>query len=81
MFISTHKLNWINFLCTLRFWKYAAIGLIGLMLSFWFFTLYIHRVQNDAIEHYLCGDYELIEIKVNNQVIDSYYQLIEIDYD
>jgi uncharacterized membrane protein YkvI len=43
------------------------------------FTRYIQQVQNKAIQHYINGDYELVDIVVNDEVVDSYYQLIEHD--
>lgn len=43
------------------------------------FTRYIQQVQNEAIQHYINGDYELVDIVVNDEVVDSYYQLIEHD--
>lgn len=43
------------------------------------FTCYIQQVQNKAIQRYINGDYELVDIVVNDEVADSYYQLIEHD--
>ena len=43
------------------------------------FTRYIRQVQNEAIQHYINGDYELVDIIVDDKVVDSYYQLIEHD--
>jgi len=43
------------------------------------FTRYIQQVQNEAIQHYINGDYELVDIIVDDKVVDSYYQLIEHD--
>lgn len=43
------------------------------------FTHYIRQVQNKTIQHYINGDYELVDIVVNDKVVDSYYQLIEHD--
>ena len=81
VFIRDCRLVWTNPVYTFRFWKYIVIGLTSLLVSIWCFTIYVHRVQNDAIEHYISGDYELIEKKVNDQVIDSYYRLIKTNYD
>lgn len=63
------------------FWICAVVALIAIILAIWSFTTYIHRVQNDAIEHYISGDYELVEEKINDQVVNSYYRLIKTDYD
>ena len=43
------------------------------------FTRYIQQVQNEAIQHYINGDYELVDIIVDDKIVDSYYQLIEHD--
>lgn len=81
MFIRKCRIEWTNPTYTLRFWRYIVVGLVSLSVSIWCFTIYVHRVQNDAIEHYISGDYELIEKKINDQVIGSYYRLIKTNYD
>lgn len=43
------------------------------------FSRYIQQVQNKAIQDYINGDYELVDIIVDDKIVDSYYQLIEHD--
>lgn len=43
------------------------------------FNRYIQQVQNKAIQDYINGDYELIDIIVDGKIVDSYYQPIEHD--
>ncbi len=42
---------------------------------------YHKEIINDAIEHYINGDYQIIKKTINGEVVDSYYKLIPTDYD
>lgn len=44
------------------------------------FNKAINYVQNDAIEHYINGDYEVIEKTVDGEIVDISYKIIPTDY-
>lgn len=45
------------------------------------FIEYRNNIVNTAIEHYINGDYQIVEKTINGEIIDSYYKLIPTDYD
>ena len=45
------------------------------------FNSYKERIESNAIDHYIVGDYELIEKVVNGQVVDWQYKITPADYE
>lgn len=50
---------------------------ISLIISIQLFNHYIKQVENRAIQRYINGDYELVDIIVDGEIVGSYYQLNE----
>lgn len=48
---------------------------ISLIISIQLFNHYIEQVENRAIQRYINGDYELVDIIVDGEIVGSYYQL------
>lgn len=54
---------------------------VSIIMAIISFMEYRNNIVNTAIEHYINGDYQIIEKTINGEVVDSYYKLIPTDYD
>ena len=57
----------------------AAIALIITCIPL--FNKYKQKVQSNAIDHYIVGDVELVEKRVDGEVVDWYYIVTPVDYE
>lgn len=57
----------------------VSIILIG--CAIFLFNRNKRNVQSDAIDHYIVGDVELVEKRVDGEVVDWYYKVIPVDYE
>ena len=64
------------------FWWAVVLAIMLFLCSSYCFSCYKQRVQSDAIDHYIVGDVEYIEIQNSNgDTVDWCYKVIPADYD
>lgn len=56
----------------------CVLCIVGSILSF---NTFKRNLITSAIEHYQVGDYELVEKRVNELTISSYYKIVDPDND
>ena len=61
--------------------KFFLLGVICVVMCFPVFNLYKREIQTNAIDHYIVGDVELVEKRVNGEVVDWYYIVTPVDYE
>ena len=62
-------------------WLIVLISIACILASIVCFDQYKIKIQSDAIDHYIVGDYELIEKRVDGEVVDWTYKVIPADYE
>ena len=64
-------------------WEIISVIVMAIMIvvSICAFTAYKRTIVTSAIEHYQVGEYELVEDRINDITIRSYYKIIDVEHD
>jgi hypothetical protein len=57
------------------------LGIVALFVAYGIGRSARQQIESNAIDHYIMGDVEKVEIFEDGEVIDWYYKVIDVDYD
>lgn len=60
---------------------FLLIAIVALVLSYFIASTAKIQIESNAIDHYIIGDIEKVEIYEDGEVVDWYYKVLKVDYE
>lgn len=81
LYTSAKQFNFSEVFKSKEFWGTLIVGLVWLFFSIVGTIKTVQYIQNDAIVHYLNGDFKIVEKSIDGEIVDTYFMISDIDYD